>query len=70
MPAAGRASVRLYDIQGRLVRQLLDGTVPAGPHELRWDRRTTAGERSRAGIYFVEFRAGAERRAKRIVATD
>jgi hypothetical protein len=70
MPVAGHASVRLYDVHGRLVRELLNGTVPAGPHELLWDRRTTAGERTRSGVYFVEFQAGGERGTRKIVATD
>jgi len=70
MPSAGHARVRLYDVHGRFVRELLNGVVPAGPRELRWDRRTSAGDLSRAGVYFVELQAAGERRTQRIVATD
>ena len=70
MPSAGHARVRLYDVHGRFVRELLNGVVPAGPRELRWDRRTTAGALARAGVYFVELQAAGERRTQRIVATD
>jgi hypothetical protein len=70
MPSAGRARVRLYDVHGRFVRQLLDGPVAAGAQWLRWDRRTAAGAMSRAGVYFVELQAAGERRTQRIVATD
>jgi hypothetical protein len=70
MPSAGNARVRLYDLHGRLVRELLNGPVPAGPHELRWDRRTTAGALAPAGVYFVQLQAAGERHTQRIVATD
>ena len=70
MPSAGEARVRLYDVHGRLVRELVNGVVPAGPRELDWDRRTSAGGRARAGVYFVELQAAGERRVQKIVATD
>ncbi|HXS81896.1 MAG TPA: kelch repeat-containing protein, partial [Methylomirabilota bacterium] len=70
MPSAGHARVRLYDVHGRLVREVLNGDVPAGPHEVDWDHRTTTGTLAPAGIYFVELLAAGERRSKRIVATD
>jgi hypothetical protein len=70
MSSEGHARVRLYDVQGRLVRELLNGVMPAGPRELRWNRRTAAGALARAGVYFVELLAAGERRTQRIVATD
>jgi hypothetical protein len=70
MPTAGHARLRLYDVNGRLVRELLNGVVPAGPREVRWDRHTTAGARARAGVYFAEFLVAGVRRTQRLVATD
>ncbi|HET9250717.1 MAG TPA: PKD domain-containing protein [Candidatus Eisenbacteria bacterium] len=60
VPAAGPARVRIYGPDGRLVRQLLDGEVSAGYHDLRFDGKDTQGTRLSSGVYFyrVETVAG------------
>jgi hypothetical protein len=70
LAGGGRARVRLYDVSGRLVRQLADGELPAGPNLIRWDRRDARGEIAPAGLYLVELRAGKDRLARRVVVTD
>ncbi|MEZ4647634.1 MAG: FlgD immunoglobulin-like domain containing protein [Candidatus Eisenbacteria bacterium] len=56
LPQEGRLSADVFGIDGRRVRRLTAGTVPAGELELHWDGRTDAGGRVAAGIYFVRFR--------------
>lgn len=53
-----QAPVRLgvYDVRGRLVSALADGILPAGPHEIAWNGRTTGGEEVPAGVYFLRLR--------------
>jgi len=48
-----KAQVRVFDVAGRRLATLLDGTVPAGAHTTRWILGST-----RAGIYFVNVRVG------------
>ena len=49
---AGRARLGLFDLRGRLVRELVNGDLPAGPHEVRWDGRDEAGrEAACSGVY-------------------
>jgi len=37
LPQASRVSIRVFDVLGRQVAQLLDGNVEAGRHTLRWE---------------------------------
>jgi hypothetical protein len=48
----GRATIRIFDVGGRLVRTLVDGVRPAGPHVARWDGRAERGRPLASGIYF------------------
>lgn len=54
LPAAGPASLRVFDVQGRLVRTLVEGVRPAGRHQVTLDGRDLA-----AGVYLVRLEAGA-----------
>ncbi len=48
-------SVRVYDVAGRAVRTLLDGSLAAGTRTIEWDGRTDRGEDATAGIYFLHL---------------
>ncbi|MGH7680364.1 MAG: S8 family serine peptidase [Candidatus Eiseniibacteriota bacterium] len=61
LPAAGAATLRIFAVNGRLVREWRLGPLPAGRHRLHWDARGEAGQRLAAGIYFSRLDvAGAE----------
>lgn len=49
---AGRLRVRVFDVQGRLVRTLADGRAEAGSHDLEVDGMDEAGRPLGSGIYF------------------
>jgi hypothetical protein len=55
VPAEGPVSLRIYDPAGRLVRVLLDETVPAGRHLTEWDGTDRSGSRTVSGMYFVRL---------------
>ncbi|MFH1681574.1 MAG: C25 family cysteine peptidase [Candidatus Eisenbacteria bacterium] len=57
MASAARASLRIYDVSGRLVKTLFAGQAGAGAHEVRWDGRTDAGRSASSGIYFLRLEA-------------
>jgi hypothetical protein len=59
---ASDARVRLdvYDAQGRRVRTLIDGVVPAGPHDVVWHGDDSRRERVASGVYFARLRVGNE----------
>jgi flagellar hook assembly protein FlgD len=64
--------LRIYDIYGRLVRQLELGKLPAGFYLQRdraayWDGRNNTGESVANGIYFYQLSAGDFSQIKRMV---
>jgi hypothetical protein len=58
MPASGPAHVAIWDVGGRLVRDLYDGILGPGPHNFVWDRTDARGRPVPAGIYWLRVRAG------------
>lgn len=64
LPTAGVASVRLFDVSGRLVRTLADGELPAGENRLRWDGNDDRGRALASGVYYLRVEiAGAAKGA-------
>lgn len=58
LPESQQVALRIYDIQGRLVRVLAAHTFEAGEHQLRWDGRNDQGVSVASGVYFYRFQAG------------
>jgi hypothetical protein len=63
---AGAVSVRVLDIQGRAVRTLEDGVVPAGRLEWTWDGRDGRGRDVGSGVFLVEVATAEGRMTRRI----
>jgi hypothetical protein len=59
LPAASRARLAIYTVEGRLVRTLVDRIAPAGEHQVAWDGRDAAGREQPAGIYFYRLDSAA-----------
>ncbi len=55
LPQGGPVTLRVYDVAGRLVRELLDDERPSGPSSLTWDGRTADGQEAAAGVYFARL---------------
>jgi PKD domain-containing protein/flagellar hook capping protein FlgD len=63
---AGAAKVQLFDMQGRLIKTLLDQpTTAAGYHDVRIDGRDATGNRLASGVYYLRIQSveGAESKA-------
>ena len=52
LPKAGRVTLRVYDVSGRLVSTLAEGDMGAGRQEVRWDATRRNGSRVPSGVYF------------------
>ena len=63
LPAAAQVRLEVLDLGGRCVAIVLEGRLPAGPHEARWN----PGPRVPAGLYFCRLTAGALRAGRKIV---
>jgi hypothetical protein len=55
IPVSGQASLKVYDVQGRLVNTLLDKNMDAGEHAIRWGGANSNGNRVASGIYFMKL---------------
>ena len=56
---AGHVSLRIYNVQGALVKTLADKHVDAGQHEVSWDGRNSSGKPVSSGVYYAKvFSAG------------
>jgi aminopeptidase N len=54
----GLATLKVYNLQGQLVKTLVNSVQPAGRHQARWDGREAGGNEISSGIYFVKLKAG------------
>ncbi|MGQ0722728.1 MAG: S8 family peptidase [Candidatus Eiseniibacteriota bacterium] len=63
---SGRASVAVYDLQGRRIAVLADGQERPGRHALRWDGRDGDGRAVAAGVYFVRLETDAGQVTRKI----
>ena len=48
-----QASLRIFDVHGRLVRTLVDSYLAAGQREVEWDGRDDHGRSLASGTYFM-----------------
>jgi len=52
------AVIRIYDVKGRMVREIKVEAEGAGLHAVRWDGRDGRGEEVSGGTYFYSLEAG------------
>ncbi len=62
MTETGHASVNVFDMNGRLVANLVDGTVDAGYHNVLWGGADLA-----AGVYMIHFEAAGFKSVSKVV---
>ena len=58
VPESGNLLVRVYDVNGRLVKELLNTHVEAGRVSSKWSGKNSFGVMSPTGIYFLQVEAG------------
>ena len=56
----GRVALRVYNVQGQLVRNLVDSAAPAGEYSVTWDGRDRSGTKVGPGVYFFRLESGAD----------
>ncbi|MCP4572119.1 MAG: T9SS type A sorting domain-containing protein [bacterium] len=64
VPDGAKLRWRIYDVQGRLLRE---ESRTAGSHLIRWDGRDRAGRRAPAGVYFVKITGATVERTHKVV---
>jgi hypothetical protein len=62
-----RAVLRIFDVQGRLIRTLLDRELSGGNHTTVWTGTDERGKTVTSGIYFLKLDVGQASVAKKII---
>ena len=62
IPDEGIVGVSIYDVNGRIIKNLIDESQSAGVHSIKWDSTNDQGKFVSAGIYFfsVDFKGRSE----------
>ncbi len=63
----GKISLAVYDVEGRLVRVLVNSTLKPGRHTATWDGLDYSGNIMATGVYFCYLRAGRETISRKLV---
>jgi hypothetical protein len=63
IPREGRVEMAVYDVSGRMVTRLVDGTYTAGYHAVEWP----AGGEVGTGLYFLRLRLGQDEVTRKVV---
>jgi predicted outer membrane repeat protein len=67
-PEQGSVEMAIYDVQGRRVAELVDGTaVPSGEHRTTWSGRIDDGALLARGVYFVRLETAVGTLTRRVV---
>ncbi len=58
LPVAGAVRLAVFDVAGRLVRTLVEDSMPQGSHEAVWDGRDSTGREVGSGSYLARLEFG------------
>jgi hypothetical protein len=57
IPQAGDVKISVFNILGQNVKDLVDGYMPAGNHQVVWDGKDHSGAAVASGVYFYKISA-------------
>jgi len=58
LPEENLVAIRIYNLQGQIVRELVQAIRPAGEYSIQWDGRDERGLAVASGVYFLRLEAG------------
>ena len=63
----GKATLKVYNVTGALVRTLVDGEMGAGRYQAAWDGRNDRGKQTASGVYLYRLEAPGRAAVKKMV---
>jgi hypothetical protein len=63
----GKVNMRIYAVNGRLIRTVVNETREPGAYQLQWDGRDNGGREVATGVYLLRFTAPGYTQTQRIV---
>ena len=67
LPEAARVTLAIYDVMGREVARLVDGSMDPGAHTVEWNGQDRAGRLLPSGVYIVNLTTPQDRRSIRML---
>jgi hypothetical protein len=67
LPEKVHANLSIYNIEGKLVRTLVDDVMDAGSKNVTWDGTAAPGKPVSSGVYFYRLKAGKEVLTRKMV---
>jgi flagellar hook assembly protein FlgD len=67
LASQGKVEINIYDVAGRLVEELANGTEVAGPHSAVWNGTDRRGSPVASGVYFVRMVTNGQLFTKKMV---
>jgi hypothetical protein len=69
LASAGQVELRIYDLNGRMVRELVNAPQAASRYQVEWDGRDDLGRSLASGVYFYQLNAPGNSETRRMVLT-
>ena len=69
LPGASDVLLQIFDMNGRLVRTLVEEAQQAGPHTIEWDGQDGASQPVATGVYFTRIKTDRDGAATKIIVT-
>ena len=66
-PQNGKVTLKVYNLQGQVVKVLVDREQPAGYYNVTWDGKSDAGRKISNGVYFYRLTTGGDIATKKLV---
>jgi len=67
LPKRSFATITIYDLGGRSVKQIFSGFQEGGHHQVTWDAMDEMGREVPAGVYVYALEVGSERRLRKLL---
>ncbi|MCY3668683.1 MAG: T9SS type A sorting domain-containing protein [Gemmatimonadetes bacterium] len=67
---SGNVDLTIYNVLGQPVRQVWNGPLAAGEHQLTWDGDDTQGQPVAAGVYLYRLQVGDQTRIRKMVKLE
>ncbi len=67
LPEAAPVTVRIFAVNGALVKTLTTGMLQAGSHQVKWDGTNGQGKSVTSGVYFYAVKAGQKQMIRKMI---
>ncbi|MFA5032450.1 MAG: C25 family cysteine peptidase [bacterium] len=67
IPEFAHTILKIYDMSGKLVKTLVNGTDKPGYYSIAWNSRDEHGKKLAKGVYFVKLEAGKYKQTRKLI---